>query len=360
MEAYVKYMTKLRDKDIIEKALEMQTSSFKYFFGVKFARYFRLWLLRLNKEFQQSFYLNIGIIKFCEFFKNIPIFNRLIKAIIKVLLGVKEIIWNKTLKRIVRKNEVENADVLFISFPKCGRTWLRLLIGRSIQLRFNIMEGEEILKLGKDLSELDDKIPFIHVFHEDNPHFKRPDELEVSKEKYKNKKIIFMVRDPRDVLISNYFQEKKRQRNFNGSLTEFINSEIGSIDTILKYYSIWAKNKKIIKDLILVKYEDLHKDAGAELKKVLNFIGLDNVSSKHISQAVEYAKFENMRKMEKKGKFKTPILQAVDKDDKSSYKTRKGEVGDYKNHLTEQQRKRIDQKIEKMLGKYDWYQTYLN
>lgn len=268
----------------------------------------------------------------------------------------------KIVKTIIERYHIRKADALLISFPKCGRTWLRLLIGKAIQLHLNLQENKKILLLGPNFSRLHDNIPKIMVFHEDRPHFKKADELNVSKKKYKDRKIIYLIRDPRDVLISNYFQKKKRRKNFKGDLKEFINWEIGSIDSILKYYQIWAENQDVINDLLLVKYEDLHKDAEAELERVLNFLGLKNISSEHISQAVEYAKFENMRKMEKKKKFDTKkkILKPGDKKDENSFKTRKGKIGDYKNHLSEQQQEEIDRKMEAMLGKYRWYKDYLD
>ena len=43
----------------------------------------------------------------------------------------------KSYKKIT-KAVLELSDVIVISFPKCGRTWLRVLLGEIIRKHFNI------------------------------------------------------------------------------------------------------------------------------------------------------------------------------------------------------------------------------
>ncbi|MFW6009253.1 MAG: sulfotransferase domain-containing protein, partial [archaeon] len=168
------------------------------------------------------------------------------------------------------------------------------------------------------------------------------------------KKIIFLVRDPRDVVISLYFQMKKRRDKFDGSLEDFIFRKKGSIDSIIKFYNIWKKNRGIPKDFLLIRYEDMHKDTKKELDKTLKFIGL-KVDDKLISEAVEFAKFDNMRKMEKKNKYNSSRLKPGEKNDIESYKTRKGKVGGYKDYLSEKQICYINEKIKNKLSNFFEY-----
>ena len=69
-----------------------------------------------------------------------------------------------------------------------------------------------------------------------------------------------MVRDPRDVLVSSYFQKKKRRNKYNGELFDYVHEEVGSLESLLRFYNIWARNRHIPKDFLLVRYEDMHED----------------------------------------------------------------------------------------------------
>ena len=49
-----------------------------------------------------------------------------------------------------------------------------------------------------------------------------------------------------------------------------------------------------------------------------------------VAEAVNYASFENMRKMEKNNVFNSPIMKVNNPSDYKTYKTRQGKVGGYK------------------------------
>ncbi len=86
------------------------------------------------------------------------------------------------------------------------------MIGRALQQQFQLSHpniNEKTLLL-EPLAELHPDVPKIIVTHDNDPHWKKPDELELSKNKYKNTKVIFLARDPRDVVVSAYFEQKKR------------------------------------------------------------------------------------------------------------------------------------------------------
>ena len=103
-------------------------------------------------------------------------------------------------------------DIYIISFPKSGRTWLRLMIGRVIVHQFSLFSHrnlDSMLYLHK-LALLHPLIPRIFITHDDVPHWKKADELLTSKICYQDAKVIFLARDPRDLLVSIYFEQKKR------------------------------------------------------------------------------------------------------------------------------------------------------
>lgn len=267
---------------------------------------------------------------------------------------------------ILRWYAHHNTDVYIFSYPKCGRTWLRLMIGRAITLHFNLPLEEDVLLLNFK-KRIHPDIPRIRVEHDDRPMLKRPDELLADKSKYKNKNIVFLVRDPRDVIISNYFEFKKRRHLFNTgqndkqndepdiNLGEFIRSDRGGIDTIIAYFNIWAVNRNVPKSFLLVRYEDLRSDPNKELEKTLRFLGLADIAVETIEKAVEFASFENMRRMEIDGTFQSTMLKPGDISDPDSYKTRKGKVKGYRDHLNVSEVNLLNQKINDSLSSYFGY-----
>lgn len=266
---------------------------------------------------------------------------------------------------VLRGYAFRKTDAFLISYPKCGRTWLRLLIGKAIQLHYSLAETEENLFLNWKYSPAE-QIPMIRVVHDNRPMLRKPAELETSKAQYQDKLVVFLVRDPRDVIVSSFFEMKNRARlfgenpyekrsaAFNGSLPEFIHREVGGFDTIIHYFNIWAENRNQPKGFLLVRYEDLIQDPPGQVRKVLDFLNLMDISEQNIAGAVEFASFENMRKMEAEGKFQSGILKPADRSDTNSYKTRKGRVGGYLEHLEQEEidflNRRIGEKLSPFFG----------
>ncbi len=259
-----------------------------------------------------------------------------------------------------------NTQVYLVSYPKCGRTWLRLMTGRAIARHFGLPEDEDTLFI-RWKKRPHPQVPWITVVHEDRPMLKRPDELHTSKDSFRDKQVIFLARDPRDVIVSSYFEMKHRGQLFGdnpyesrkavfaGSLTEFIRGRHGGFETILSYYNIWAENRGIPRGFLLVRYEDMKADAQRELRRVIDFLGLNAIPDATLAEAVEYASFENMRKMETQGKFKSGMLQPADQANQESYKTRKGKVKGFEDHLEGPDIAYLNRLMGERLSKYFGY-----
>lgn len=259
-----------------------------------------------------------------------------------------------------------NTDVYLISYPKCGRTWLRLMIGRAVSTHFGLAESEEVLFLRSN-RRFHPQVPRITVVHEDRPMLKAPEELATDKSRFGNKKVIFLARDPRDVIVSSYFEMtrrgklfgenpyEERQAVFEGSLQEFIDARIGGYDTLLAYYNIWAANRNVPAGFLLVRYEDLKADPQGQLSRVLKFIDLGDVTDAEIAEAVGYASFENMRKMEARGHFQSGMLKPGDAANPESFKTRKGKVKGYVDYLSPEQIRALNDKTTTVLSEYFGY-----
>ncbi len=260
----------------------------------------------------------------------------------------------------------QKTDVYLISYPKCGRTWLRLLIGKTIAAHFHLPEDEDIILL-RWKQRIHPQVEHITVVHDDRPMLKTPQELESSKRRYAGKKVILLVRDPRDVIVSSYFEFTQRSKLFDknpyerqeitvsGDLQTFIFQERSGIDTIIEYYNIWAKNRHIPSAFLLVRYEDLRANPHHELRRIMDFLGLKEISPKSIEEAVIFASFDNMRKMEMNAEYRSEMLKPADRQNENSFKTRKGKVKGYVDYLSPQDIEQLDKKIHTELSEFFGY-----
>ena len=187
---------------------------------------------------------------------------------------------------------LRDSDAIVVSYQKCGRTWLRTMIGCFLQKRFELKE-EEILKITQSAmyyKKIHPSMPKIMFRHDDNAHRKQAIELSSNKDIYKDKKVIFLSRDPRDVVISNFHHmtyriETNRIDVNNLKLEDFVRKFFSGI---IKYYNIWA-HFGFNKNRLLIRYEDLHKSTSEKLFDILNFIDKNiQPKSKEINFAVKF------------------------------------------------------------------------
>jgi hypothetical protein len=246
-----------------------------------------------------------------------------------------------------------SADVVILSYPKCGRTWLRMMLGRTFALHFGL---GDIDYLANDLlTDADARALRIRVSHDDNPQWKEPAKLGRRKSRYRRQRVVFLVRDPRDVVVSMYFERTRRERVAVGTMADFLEARVGSLNTILEYYNIWASRRSQPRDFLLIRYEDLQRGAAVEMRRLLDFIGLHDVSDAHIADGVEFSSFDNMRGMEMRADFRSGRLRPRDRNDMDSFKTRKGVVGGYVDYLEPEQIERIERRISEQLDPFFGY-----
>ncbi|MBE9060069.1 sulfotransferase domain-containing protein [cf. Phormidesmis sp. LEGE 11477] len=215
--------------------------------------------------------------------------------------------------------ERQSADYLLISLTNCGRTWLRIILGQAIALHYHLPEVN-IHDLFR-LSEADPRLPAIKPMHEKYDQFGHG---------YTRQKVILLVRDPRDALVSRYHQHKK-QLGFD-SLERYI-AESTELADYIQFYNDWQLDQAAAGRLV-IRYEDMKADTLSEISRVFAFLDLP-MATDAMEQAIAQASFQNMRKMELKGGEAVGIgvMAKRDVNRPNSFKVRKGSVGGYRTEL---------------------------
>ena len=254
--------------------------------------------------------------------------------------------------------DISRTQGFIISYPKCGRTWIRIMLGRYLLCG---QEGNplEVLRI----TQANPDLPTIRISHDDQPHLKPYTDVHEDKSMYHDKAVTFLVRDPRDVLVSYYFQYTNRgdkelanDSDFHGTLSDFIRHQIGGIFSLVRFYNVWARNRDVPERFHLARYEDFHANTHGEFARLIRFFGLPEFGQDAMDDAVSIGAFDNMRRLEETNALNSMQLRPPPDGDPDGFKIRRGIVGGFRDYLSEEDIAFIDDYLRTELD--DFYAEY--
>ncbi|MFO1059505.1 MAG: sulfotransferase domain-containing protein [Dongiaceae bacterium] len=252
-----------------------------------------------------------------------------------------------------RKQEMmfRGADVLVVSHTKSGRTWLRVMISHLYHLRYGVPPEELI---GYDnFQRLAAEIPRMHFVRD--THFDRDNPRRDFGLAPERQKVVFLIRDPRDVAISFYFQVRHRatdralgHKGFDLSvrslpLASFVADPRYGVPRVIRHFNSWLAEMPAIRQKLVVRYEDLKARPEAELARIASFLSL-SLDEGQIAAAVRFASFESLREKERSGFFNSRKLGG-EGGNPESFKVRRGEVSGYRQYVTAEQAAELDRLV---------------
>ncbi len=234
-----------------------------------------------------------------------------------------------------------DADIYIVSYPKSGRTWLRVMLCHYLSEKYqlggsagiDIMEATAAVDLPLTKFVHDQAYPSSGIVYSD---------LKFDHKRYSHRSVIFLGRDIKDTLVSAYHDATKRNVVFQGTISEFIRDQRFGVKKIVRFYQMWCENRSVPNRFLYVCYEDMHKEPAKTLRTVLNFMGECEISESALENAVRQGDFSNMRRIELSMKHGSSVLRAVNINDQDSFKTRKGIVGSFKTELSSEDIEYID------------------
>jgi hypothetical protein len=200
--------------------------------------------------------------------------------------------------RILRRRR----GILVLSHPKSGRTWLRFMLDR-----------------------LDVHLAFTH-FEEGSPT------------DWTRQRIILLHRDPRDVLVSSWFEWRFRTGRGEIGFDELLEHPVHGLAAIADFNLHWSERVAEARGLIL-SYEHLAADPAGTLKRTLAWLDIER-TDEVIREAIQAGCFDRMRDLEASGegaRLYGAALAPGNPANAESFKTRRGIAGGWHDHFTEEQ-----------------------
>jgi|tagenome__1003787_1003787.scaffolds.fasta_scaffold20717232_2 hypothetical protein len=218
-------------------------------------------------------------------------------------------------------------DTFIVSYPKSGNTWTRFLIANLVypekspdfrNINYLLPDPEALSKRRLAALQRPRIIKTHQYFH---PAYR---------------KIIFVVRDPRDVAVSlYYFHLKMRDYREGHAMDQHVKGFVSNVNPL---YGTWGENvaswlatRGNDTNFLLLRYEDMLESPARELQRIADFLHIEKTPAQ-LAAAVERSSADNMRKLER--------LQALDwsstKDTRQDIPfVRSAKSGDWRTELPE-------------------------
>jgi len=201
---------------------------------------------------------------------------------------------NKLFNKPARNNvTVFDDDTFLISYPRSGNTWIRFLLGSIIHktdVNWKNME-EYVPDIYRNTNKQLKNVPRPRILKSHHPY------------DYRYPKVIYIVRDVRNVFLS-YYKFKMKMNGYSQSIEEFYYDFVhGTLDDFGSWgdnVNSWLDKSECVKGgFLLLKYEDMRSNTIMEVQKILKFLGINRTEDEIIG-CIDNASLKKMRSAEKK------------------------------------------------------------
>ena len=245
------------------------------------------------------------------------------------------------LKEESKATAVESADAVIISFPKSGRTWLRYYIATWLNLEHSNgfdLEFTPQRYWTPERHALD--FPYIHFTHDffDIHQDDKADPIVLYQKLYTGKKLVLLIRNPFDTMVSYYYHKHKREAQTNLPIEEFMLSPRYGIGRYCEWMSQMLDYLHS-REMLTLTYENMIEDMPREMSRLFKYLGIADPHN-NIPKAAELSRFDQMQKAEVEASM-SGSSQGVGRlamsgwdGDFQKLKVRKGQVGGWQDEIS--------------------------
>lgn len=252
------------------------------------------------------------------------------------------------------------SDMVIVTAPKTGTTWLKSLVFAITRRNQHPISNPDHPLLTNNPHDL---VPIVNyenmlpaIANTTSPRLlsahvaysQLPESIKNSKCRF-----IYMCRNPKDMFVSTWYFAKTTKGSKPAPLEDFFSQFCKGVSWFGPYWDhaleFWKLSLERPEEVLFLRYEDLKGDITCQLKKLAKHLGcpfsLKEENEGVIDEIVKLCSFDHLRNLEvnKTGAIFIPIQL-----DNCNF-FRKGGVGDWKNELTPEMAKQLDQLFEEKL-----------
>src|SRR5438876_416660 len=253
-----------------------------------------------------------------------------------------------------RASALSGGEVIILSVPKSGRTWIRAFLCAYFCKRHGL---EFTLRPARYNQPGFPRFIFSHDLFEHRTKGDLWDRLRgkylVPRRELSRAKIILLARDPCDCFVSLYLQITRRDPHAPSELrqktvSEMLRDERFGVRAIVNTMNAWIDEFSRRDNFTLIRYEALRASPAEHFRDLLAMLGESTPDMTMFDEALEFSRFENMQKLEAAGAFDSKILHPGDVRDPESFKVRRGKVGGYREYLSIQDQEYAANELAKL------------
>ncbi len=193
---------------------------------------------------------------------------------------------------LLRYRDVRRGDLFVASYPRSGTTWLRFLL-------YELLSGAPA-----EFVSVNDSIPYIGKHHAAPELLPEGGRLIQTHEAYLHgvAAAIYVVRDPRSVVLSEYQWQLRTglsHESFHTFFEAFISGRANPYSRWDRHVATWLDPTTSDARVHAVRFEDLRSDAVTELSKIARFLDLA-AGEEAIARVVDNNRLEEMRAKEER------------------------------------------------------------
>lgn len=271
--------------------------------------------------------------------------------------------WGKWLFNRVRRGYIrwrsgdlllQKPDYALVSFPKCGRTWVRFMLARALQSHHGYALDHYYLLNSALYHRLTGKhLSIVHFAGHPHPEVRRV--RAEDKAYFRDVHVVLLARDVRDTLISYYYHNSRRPKLSCYTLSEFIRLPYHGIEALVRYYQGWYQYRHVPRSFTLVHYEDVRYRTESTLREIVDMLGMEYLTDEAVRFGIQEGSFEKMRALEDAGQLEHYDLRfSKGAGDNPARRVRKGKVGGYRAELSAEDLAYIDSVVRASGLPLDW------
>lgn len=216
-------------------------------------------------------------------------------------------------------------DLFLVSYPRSGNTWLRFLVGNMVSLEEPVTFANIEARVPDIYRNTDRQLQKVA-----RPRFLKSHEC--FDPRYR--KVIYLVRDPRDVVVSYYHYFRKlgqisQTHSVEDFVLDFVSGRLDSFGTWGENVGSWLGAREGDDQILFLRYEDLVSQISVQVRKIALFLEL-TLSEEALESAVEQSSFDRMQALETRQSGSWATIARTNRDIPF---VRQGQVGGWMAYL---------------------------